>query len=212
MSEPTNQIPLGQAPQMMPPTQATDKDLAPGASIPVTQQPTQPTQAQPTQPVPEPTVPMIAPDGNIADIPQSKRVDATMKGGYKLGIPMLDKDGHEAVIPSDRAQEAMDKGGYKLKDPKQPLTERAMQQSMGGNPMFVDVPVGTKELFERAGREGYDTGAELGMGTVAVMPVLAALAPHIPEIDKVVKIAKALGYTSFGLKELHDIFHALHQK
>ena len=96
-----------------------------------------PTPTRPTQPS-EPTVPMIAPNGDIADIPQSKRVDATLKGGYKLGINMLDKDGHEAVIPyHDRAQEAMSKGGYKLKDPKQPLTERAMQQSMGGMPMYV---------------------------------------------------------------------------
>jgi hypothetical protein len=159
---------------------------------------------------------MISPNGDIADIPQSKRVDATLKGGYKLGISMVGKDGTEAVIPSDRAQEAIDKGGYKLKDPKQPLTERAMQQSMGGMPMYVDVPVGTKELFERAGRKGYETGAEIGMGTVAAaggaaaaMPVLEVLAPHLPEIDKVIKIAKALGYASLSLESLQRIMHAI---
>jgi hypothetical protein len=150
----------------------------------------------------EPTVPMIAPDGNIADIPQSKRVDATLKGGYKLGINMIGKDGSEATIPSDRAQEAIDKGGYKLKDPNQPLTERAMQQSMGGMPMYVDVPVGTKELFERAGRKGYETGAEIGMATVAGGGALAAVAPYIPEIETVYKIAKILGATGFGFHEI----------
>lgn len=145
---------------------------------------------------------MISPNGDIADIPQSKRVDATLKGGYKLGLAMLDKDGKEAVIPSDRAQEAIDKGGYKLKDPKQPLTERAMQQSMGGMPMYVDVPVGTKELFERAGRKGYETGSELGMATVAGGGALAAVAPYIPEIETVYKLAKILGASGFGFHEI----------
>ena len=189
------------------PDQSAGTTQVPASTV----QPT-PAVAQPS----EPTVPMIAPDGNIADIPQSKRVDATLTGGYKLGINMLDKDGHEAVIPSDRVQEAIDKGGYKLKDPNQPLTERAMQQSMGGYPQFVDVPVGTKELFERAGQKGYETGAEIGMGTVAAagtaaaaMPVLEVLAPHLPEIDKVVKIARALGYTSLTLESLNRIMHAI---
>jgi hypothetical protein len=164
----------------------------------------------------EPTVPMIAPDGNVADIPQSRRVDATLNGGYKYGIEMIDPQGREAVIPSERAKEAMDKGGYKLKNPNQPLYEKAMQQSMGGPPQFVDVPIGTKELFEKAGQEGYTRGSEIGLGTLAaagtaasVMPVLEALAPHLPEIDKVIKIAKALGYGAFGLNELHRIMQAI---
>ena len=189
---------------MDPQTQNQNQPIQP--SIPSTD----PTQSQSQAPAPtsqstqqpEPTVPMIAPDGNIADIPQSKRVDATLKGGYKLGLEMLDKDGHEAVIPSDRAQEAIDKGGYKLKNPDQPLTERAMQQSMGGMPMFVDVPVGTKELFERAGREGYEKGGELGMATVAGGGALAAVAPYVPEIETVYKIAKILGATGFGFHEI----------
>lgn len=168
------------------------------AQAPAAQQSTQQQQSQ----QPEPTVSMIAPDGSIADIPQSRRVDATLKGGYKLGINMVGKDGREAVIPSDRAQEAIDKGGYRLKDPNQPLTERAMQQSMGGPPQFVDVPVGTKELFEKAGREGYEKGGELGLATVAGGGALAAVAPYIPEIETVYKIAKILGATGFGFHEI----------
>lgn len=42
-------------------------------------------------------------------------------------------------------------------------SERAMQQTMGGPPMFVDVPKGSKESFETAGQKGYATGAKVGM-------------------------------------------------
>jgi hypothetical protein len=170
--------------------QPTSSQAAPAAQQPAQQQ------------QPEPTVPMIAPDGTIADIPQSRRVDATLKGGYKLGINMIGKDGREAVIPSENAQEAIDKGGYRLKDPNQPLYEKAMQQSMGGPPQFVDVPVGTKELFEKAGQEGYTKGGELGLATVAGGGALAAVAQYIPEIETVYKIAKILGATGFGFHEI----------
>jgi len=198
MPEPNTQLPLGQAPQIIPPPQATQKGLAPGAEIPVTPQ--------------EPTISMIGPDGSIADIPQSRAADAADKGGYKLGINMIGKDGSKAVIPSEQAHQAMVKGGYRTENPAQPTTERAMQQTMGGPPMFTDVPVGTKDAYEKAGQEGYTTGGEIGAGLMtapAVIPVLEALAPHIPDIDKVLKISKALGYGAFGLKELHDIMNAL---
>lgn len=45
-------------------------------------------------------------------------------------------------------------------------TERAMQQTMGGPPMFVDVPQGQKQAFEEAGQKGYQTGAAIGAGAV----------------------------------------------
>ena len=59
-------------------------------------------------------------------------------------------------------------------------TERAMQQTMGGPPMFVDVPKGTGAAFEQAGQRGYQicgaagagmvTGAALGGAALAAAP------------------------------------------
>lgn len=43
-------------------------------------------------------------------------------------------------------------------------TERAMQQGIGGPPMFVDVPQGTKQQFEEAGQKGYAKGGRIGLG------------------------------------------------
>ena len=39
---------------------------------------------------------------------------------------------------------------------------RAMQQTMGGPPMFVDVPESDKAAFEQAGQSGYQKGAATG--------------------------------------------------
>jgi hypothetical protein len=72
-----------------------------------------------------------------------------------------------------------------------------------------------KAEFER----GKNAGAISNVATVgavagaeSVPAVIEALAPHLPELDKVVRIAKALGYGSLGVKELTDIFKALHNK
>lgn len=141
-----------------------------------TQQPT-PTpapQAAPQKPA-EKTVPMIGTDGSIADIPESHVDEAMEKGGYKYGIEMIDPQGNEAVIPSENAVDAITKGNYKLKDPNQPLYERAMQQSMGGPPQYVDVPIGHKKAFEKAGQEGYEKGGEIGLATLGAAGALAAL-------------------------------------
>lgn len=45
-------------------------------------------------------------------------------------------------------------------------TERAMQQTMGGPPMFVDVPKGEGAAFEEAGKKGYQRGAGTGLAMV----------------------------------------------
>ena len=55
-------------------------------------------------------------------------------------------------------------------------TVRALQQGMGGPPMFVDVPEGQKESFERAGQAGYQKGGAIGAGLVAGAGTLGALA------------------------------------
>ena len=48
--------------------------------------------------------------------------------------------------------------------------------------MFVDVPKGTKEGFEKAGKEGYQRGGEIGAGLVAGAGTVAAVAPAVPRV------------------------------
>ena len=53
-------------------------------------------------------------------------------------------------------------------------TERAMQQTMGGPPMFTDVPKGEKKSFEESGQKGYAAGAKVGMALPIVPAGIAA--------------------------------------
>src|SRR5258708_1168523 len=77
-------------------------------------------------------------------------------------------------VPDDTAQaKAMFQPGGKLASTVQG-TERAMQQTMGGPPMFVDVPAGQKQQFEQAGQKGYATGAKAGMASLAIPSLIAA--------------------------------------
>lgn len=77
-------------------------------------------------------------------------------------------------------------------------TERAMQQGIGGPPMFVDVPQGQKQAFEQAGQKGYQTGAAIGAGavtgaalggTIAATPEAAATANFLINLVKAHPIA-----------------------
>lgn len=55
------------------------------------------------------TIPMIAPDGSIGDVPQSQASAAQAKG-FKAAQDMLAPDGTKGVIPSDQVQAAIGKG------------------------------------------------------------------------------------------------------
>jgi serine/threonine protein kinase len=58
-------------------------------------------------------VPMITPDGKIADMPASQ-VDAALKKGFKRGVEMISPDGKIGVIDLDKLEAALGKG-FKLK-------------------------------------------------------------------------------------------------
>lgn len=58
-------------------------------------------------------------------------------------------------------------------------TERAMQQTMGGPPTFVDVPKGEGAAFEEAGKKGYQRGAGTGLAMVG-STVLPGAAESVP--------------------------------
>jgi hypothetical protein len=65
------------------------------------------------------TIPMIGPDGSVADIPQ-EQVGNAKTGGYKLAVDMTAPDGNVATIPYERVGDAMSQGGYKLPGAEQP--------------------------------------------------------------------------------------------
>src|SRR5882724_10057823 len=73
-------------------------------------------------------------------------------------------DGRVVVFPDSMAN--ADISAVIKKQLGAPKTERAMQQTMGGPPMFVDVPVGKKEEFEAAGKASYSQGGKLGLEMV----------------------------------------------
>lgn len=96
---------------------------------------------------------------NLSDVDVSQRVQK-LRGGQsrqELQPPDAIAQAREAIIPQE------------LKP-----TERAMQQTMGGSPMFTDVPKGQKGAFESAGRKGYATGSEIGAALPIIPSAIAA--------------------------------------
>jgi len=90
-------------------------------------------------------------------------------------------------------------------------TERAMQQTMGGPPMFVDVPSGTKDQFEKAGQEGYQKGGVAGATLVAgaglVDPVMAAIGAHLGTLKTIANLAKKWGWAGdVGYREARELY------
>src|SRR5579864_602312 len=68
---------------------------------------------------PSGTVPMIAPDGTVADVPHES-VNTAVGRGAKLGVDMLSPDGRErATVPVDVAHDALRKGA-RLAPPPMP--------------------------------------------------------------------------------------------
>jgi len=92
-------------------------------------------------------------------------------------------------------------------------TERAMQMTMGGTPMFVDVPRGTGAQFEQAGREGYQKGGVIGAGLVAGAGAAAAAGPSLlPVAGALAPIAKKYGIKALegaGLGLGYDLYKDL---
>ena len=72
--------------------------------------------------------------------------------------------------------------------------------------MFVDVPAGDKDQFEKAGQEGYQKGGVAGAGLVAAGGVGAAATSAIPEIveaaTSVGKWAKANPLATLALTKI----------
>lgn len=80
----------------------------------------------------EPTVTMIAPDGSIADVPQSS-IDQATRSGAKYAMNMRAPDGSTAWVPQDQLGSAMKAGAVLIgqsKDQSQPT--QFEQQRSGG--------------------------------------------------------------------------------
>src|SRR5665213_945592 len=63
---------------------------------------------------PTPTVPMLAPDGSVVDIPSARVHDATAAGA-SIGSPIITPDGTHAIVPAARLHEAL-KAGARIDD------------------------------------------------------------------------------------------------
>lgn len=84
-------------------------------------------------------------------------------------------------------------------------TERAMQQTMGGPPMFVDVPKGAGAAFEQAGQKGYREGGIAGAGLVAGAGTAAVAAPAaIAAAGTLGELAEAHPVAAFVIKKLAE--------
>jgi hypothetical protein len=100
--------------------------------------------------------------------------DKWSKYEVTTGTDKWDKYAQEDAVPTEEQQVAnLPKMQTPLPPGLQP-TERAMQYSMGGMPQFVDVPKGTKQAYEAAGKKGMATGAGIGLGLLAVPQAIAA--------------------------------------
>jgi hypothetical protein len=76
---------------------------------------------------------------------------------------------------------------------------------MGGPPMFVDVPSGTKDQFEKAGQEGYQKGGVAGATAVAGAGLAATALPEIVKAATAVgKWAKANPLSTLALTKIAD--------
>lgn len=62
------------------------------------------------------TVPMIAPDGSIGEIPMERMQDA-VHAGFQVGVNVVSPDGKTGVIPAHRYQDAL-KSGFKIDNSK----------------------------------------------------------------------------------------------
>jgi hypothetical protein len=118
-----------------------------------------------------------------------------------------------AVSPLEQLEQQTSQPTQKAAPVDTTHTERAMQMGMGGAPMFVDVPAGTKDQYEQAGQAGYQKGGVAGAAAVTgaglaatTLPVISAAIEHLGGLTKIVQAAHAFGWTAFGLKEAHDLY------
>lgn len=170
--------------------------------------------ATPEQPQ-EPMVPMLAPDGSIGDVPQSRVSDAVKAGG-RIGQEMLSPQGERGVIPLDRVHDAIHAGaqltGGAPQQPVQPqeLPESAWEKikatigsffstSPGGNPERQSEDIGNvqKRSDEYGKAFGFAAGGGLTKlgeeGAVIATPVLARVAKKfLGDSETVQKFIEAL--------------------
>src|SRR5271155_3998473 len=99
------------------------------------------------------------PDGKTYQFPAGTDKQAAISYFKKKGI---------GASPESQRPDAVKQAQVSVAKPltqAQP-TERAMQQGIGGPPMFVDVPSGEGKKFEEAGKKGYAQGGKTGMEMV----------------------------------------------
>jgi uncharacterized protein YbjQ (UPF0145 family) len=142
---------------------------------------------------------MLAPNGDVADIPPDRAQDA-VKDGYKIGVDMQGKDGSIATIPADRVHDALAAGDYSLKNisdssevaaasvPKpradEPYDEKntgALGDLIGGKPGSYESHINQTpgEVLGNLGKAAVATGAGVvGAGAAAEIGPVATAVTH----------------------------------
>lgn len=128
---------------------------------------------------------MIAPSGEIGDIPEENVPDA-VKAGYKVGQDMLSPDGKTGTIPLEKVHDAI-KAGFQIKgsDPAKPAAPNMDDDSVqspgfiGAGPP-VTLPNGIQNNPEL--NKGVAKGVGMAAGGVAAgagaAEALPAVLPH----------------------------------
>lgn len=132
------------------------------------------------------TVPMIAPDGSVADVP-NESVATAVKQGAKIGFDMVSPDGKEkAVVPADQVHTAIAQGAQldpasaaRFAGASVPRPD-AIRADEANAPHYADEigannqPGGTPGEAENAVPEGTLTGNIIGAGKAAINDAIAA--------------------------------------
>jgi hypothetical protein len=77
--------------------------------------------------------------------------------------------------------------------------EKAMGQVWGDN------AAQTKQFLKSAGQATLETAGGI-LGASEFTPVTEKALEYLPHLAKIAKVAKDLGWTTFGLKEAHDLY------
>ncbi len=132
------------------------------------------------------TMPMIATDGSIGDVPQ-ENVSAAVKAGYKVGQDMLSPDGKTGTIPLEKVHDAI-KAGFQIKgaNPQKPAAPtKEMDEDLPQTGFIgAGMPIPAQDLSEQhhpgltGGVMKGMLGAAAGVSGIGAAEALPAVLPH----------------------------------
>ena len=121
------------------------------------------------------------PDGSFVQIPGNATPDQLNQFRAKLAARFPQRQSEQQQADALAAPTMQQARSQAVPSELRPQT-RALQQSMGGAPQWVDVPSSDKSSFEEAGQRGYQRGGAvasavtMGIPSAVLAPVSTALA------------------------------------